>query len=735
MNDKSIVLSISMLISGKDDMLKSLESLQYFKKEIPCEVILVDTGCSAEQRALAEGYADKMLDFEWCNDFAAARNVGLKTARGEWFMYLDDDEWFDNPKEIIDFFRSGEYRKYNSATYKVRNYFSRQGKSYDETVATRMIKLEKKTVFVGKIHEYLFPFTVPTKNFSDFVHHYGYAFKNAEERRKHAYRNIAPLVEMGKEEPEDIRWQCQLAQEYFALDEYSETARVCVSSLERRRQNGRRTVDNPAWVGSLYGFLLISLESQGKFMEEEQWLEKALAEPAMPEATRAYFYFAGTRMYCLNGKEEYEKCRECVKKYIKYMLKLQNDRRAISEDTALITSAVFQEHRSYPALLLSMKALIRLEDYALAEEAFYLIDWSDSRMLRQNQEEKNIVDACCSVSYHPLWVKLLQTLVSREDGMKEMYAVFLETEIMYKQQGETEKLSRLRHLVAELDYEHLYILYTRILWTEENPDFLTNEERKEILEKLFGVLGEKYSNELFEIRAEVWNVAQRQGISMEPALLRIDYRSWKQMLDDWLVNADMANLQQWDKRIGNWKQHSDIRYDLFVVKCMEGYLRHYQEIFSSLQQMEQLLWKYADSVLTLYRFYYKEFVFEEMPMLLPEDAQLALQLKVLQHCREQGDDRGALKNVRKCLGIYSALENVVSAYAKMYRDEVQRRSREAEKEQLEFIRLVNSLKATAGLQLERKEYQAAKEILLQVQQCVPEDDEVRRMLEQIPEGQ
>ena len=93
-----------MLISGRKDMEKSLKSLLPFKKAFPCEIILVDTGCNEQQRTIAEKYADKIIDFTWCGDFAMARNAGLGEAHGEWFMYLDDDEWFDNPQEIIAFF-------------------------------------------------------------------------------------------------------------------------------------------------------------------------------------------------------------------------------------------------------------------------------------------------------------------------------------------------------------------------------------------------------------------------------------------------------------------------------------------------------------------------------------------------------------------------------------------------------------------------------------------------------
>ena len=202
MKENHILLSISMLISGKEEMEKSLRSLMYFKEAIPCEIILVDTGCNAEQRALAEQYADAIYDFAWCNDFAAARNVGLQAAKGEWFLYLDDDEWFENPKEIIEFFQSDEYKNYKCASYVVRNYANFEGTIYDDSYPSRMVKVEENTRFVGKIHEYLDPFELPKKEFSDYVHHYGYVFKNDEDKEKHNRRNLPLLLEMCKEHKE-----------------------------------------------------------------------------------------------------------------------------------------------------------------------------------------------------------------------------------------------------------------------------------------------------------------------------------------------------------------------------------------------------------------------------------------------------------------------------------------------------------------------------------------------------
>ena len=719
-----------MLISGKEDMQKSLESLQYFKEALSCEIILVDTGCNATQRAMAELYADKILDFTWCDDFAKARNVGLKEARGKWFLYLDDDEWFDNPQEIIRFFQSGEYKQYHSATYQVRNYFRRDGRMYEDDAVTRMVELEKNTLFVGRIHEYLQPFPTPTKHFTDFVHHYGYAYSDEDAKKKHAERNIKPLLELVKEEPREPRWVSQLAQEYFVIDDYEKVVDVCLSGLERLKKY-KDTIDDWIQVGAVYGFLLISLESLQRYEEEKNWIKTALTETQLPEATRAFFYFAGVRLY--SKTKEYEKCRNYLEKYVVLAKKLKDNIEAVATGTVLITTGVFQKRYFFPALLMGMESAIRMEDYGLAEEAFYMIDWTDNRMLHQNEEEKKIVDACCSVEYHPLWVKLLQTLVEREDGMKEMYVVFLEIEMAYQQRWETEKLSSLRRLVSELDYEHLYIAYTRILWAEERTDIKSDEQRKVEVYALFEQLFDRYPQEIIHIRAEVFQVAERLGIDLEPLLLQINFRVWRRVLNEWCAEAAPGQIQEWDARMARWRKQEDIRYDILAIKCLEGYLRNYRQALLSYDTLEQLLQTYADKVLAFFKPYYKENVFEELPEVLPDEVQLALELKKLSQYQKEGEDRKALESIRRCLGICPDLDGVVATYAEMFRDKLKKRTQEAEKAQEELLKMAESLKSVAKLRMERGEYETAKSILLQTQQYVPEDEEIKSILMELDE--
>ena len=57
------------------------------------ELIVVDTGSIDETPAIAQGCGARVLSFDWCDDFSAARNVGLEAARGRWILILDADEY------------------------------------------------------------------------------------------------------------------------------------------------------------------------------------------------------------------------------------------------------------------------------------------------------------------------------------------------------------------------------------------------------------------------------------------------------------------------------------------------------------------------------------------------------------------------------------------------------------------------------------------------------------------
>lgn len=732
MSEKPILLSISMLISGREEMAKSLASLQPLKDAIPCEIVLVDTGCSPEQRALAESYADKVVDFAWNGDFAAARNAGVRETHGEWFMYMDDDEWFEDPQEIIDFFTSDEHKKYNSATYAVRNYFNAKGTMYDDSYPSRLCRREPETKFLGKIHEFITTYKPPKKVFSTYAHHYGYVYKNEEEKKKHAERNIQPLLEMIEIQPFDPRWIAQLAQEYYNIDRQEDAYEVCRRWLEEQKDLKAHIKYVPTYLGCVYAFALISLHTLGRYEEAEKWLDKALHDSLndhdFMEPTTAFFHLVGARLFAKMGK--LEECREHTRKYLDSVKRLGDDKTATERGSELIVSAVFQENMRYGTALTVIASIILLEDHELAEEVFYVLDWNDRRLLNQVDTEREIVDAVSSVAWHPVWVRILQTLVSREDGMREMYVVFLEAELKYKQAGEREKLMRLRRLVSELDHDHSYMLCTRVLWLAEDPESQGDPELAKKAEAIFDTLFEKHPYEILEIKNEIWNAARQMGASMEPQLLKMDFSVWRRCLESWCMTASLQELQRWESRISSWKRTEDIRYDLFSIKCKEGYLRLYRESAPGFEELEWLLWNYAEEVLAFYGPLYRDSAFDADYARLPEEVQLALRLRELRACREAKNDLQALAAARKCIGVSAILEEAVADYAGQLRDRIQQQDQEARDARTELGRLAESLKAAARKEMEGGRYEAAGEILTQVCKCAPEDREAADMLEE-----
>ena len=197
------LLTISILVSGRAETTeRCLESLRPIMDSISTELILVDTGCGDILKHKLEKYATKIIPFTWCNDFSKARNVGLKEATGQWFLYLDDDEWFVDSEDLIAFFKNGGYQKYT------------------DTRVGRMVRITPELHFQSKIHEYLIPTGGRHKNLASVVEHYGYVYATEEDKLAHFKRNQTLLDEMIKEEPDCLRWRLQLLQEYRSIDDY-----------------------------------------------------------------------------------------------------------------------------------------------------------------------------------------------------------------------------------------------------------------------------------------------------------------------------------------------------------------------------------------------------------------------------------------------------------------------------------------------------------------------------------
>ena len=88
-----ITISLCMIVKNEEEVLeRCLNSL----KGLMDEIIIVDTGSTDSTKEIAARYTDKIYDFSWCDDFAAARNFSFSKATQEYIYAPDADEVLDD---------------------------------------------------------------------------------------------------------------------------------------------------------------------------------------------------------------------------------------------------------------------------------------------------------------------------------------------------------------------------------------------------------------------------------------------------------------------------------------------------------------------------------------------------------------------------------------------------------------------------------------------------------------
>ncbi|MBO7747240.1 glycosyltransferase [Paenibacillus sp. MWE-103] len=86
-----VLLSVCMIVKNEEKVLtRCLDSI----RSLADEIIVIDTGSTDRTKEIARSYTDRVYDFQWINDFAAARNEGIRRATSRWVLVMDADEYF-----------------------------------------------------------------------------------------------------------------------------------------------------------------------------------------------------------------------------------------------------------------------------------------------------------------------------------------------------------------------------------------------------------------------------------------------------------------------------------------------------------------------------------------------------------------------------------------------------------------------------------------------------------------
>lgn len=143
-------LSLCMIIKNEEKVLaRILAKAKLFADEI----IIVDTGSTDTSKTIAYQYTDKVYDFEWCDDFALARNFSFSKASFPYIMWLDadDDISSENIAKIIELKKQSLI--YDMYMFRYQIAFDEDNSPTFEYYRERIVKNDSKFRWKGFVHE------------------------------------------------------------------------------------------------------------------------------------------------------------------------------------------------------------------------------------------------------------------------------------------------------------------------------------------------------------------------------------------------------------------------------------------------------------------------------------------------------------------------------------------------------------------------------------------------------
>ncbi len=265
------ILSIGIIFKNEIRCLeRCLKSFQALREAVLCELVMADTGSDDGSRAIAEKYADILIDFPWIDDFAAARNAVMDRCSGFWYLTVDADEWLDEDiAGLIAFLKSHSRRSYTGAGLIVRNYVTDDfSGDYNDFFAIRIVRMDTGVRYNGAIHE---RWDLPEYNIyglsKTILHHDGYVWTNSNYIAKQK-RNMDLLEKKLAEDPNKPATLMQCVESSSASKNHVYYARRAARAVLEKRE-GWEEFGPPILR---YAANATSLEAQPDF---QKWVDLA----------------------------------------------------------------------------------------------------------------------------------------------------------------------------------------------------------------------------------------------------------------------------------------------------------------------------------------------------------------------------------------------------------------------------------------------------------------------------
>lgn len=187
------------------------------------EIIVVDTGSTDRTKEIARKYTDFVYDFEWVNDFSAARNFSLKKASHNYVLILDCDEFLTDIN-LDEIYQLIEEHPRGVGMLLRHSYYDDGGMrvSYPDRVERLFHKRYYNYIFT--IHEQVSDIKTNSTYFERYeipltVDHVGYC-GGLQDMLQKVERNNALLLKEIEKNPEEPYFYFQVGQSYNSIEDY-----------------------------------------------------------------------------------------------------------------------------------------------------------------------------------------------------------------------------------------------------------------------------------------------------------------------------------------------------------------------------------------------------------------------------------------------------------------------------------------------------------------------------------
>lgn len=232
------------------------------------EIVVVDTGSTDETVAIAESFGARIFHFDWCDDFAAARNESLKHATGDWIMLVDADHEVDvsSRRLLRRLLQNPVEEAAASPAFFVQlleHYADEPSVVNSRAKFMALFPNRPYLRFVGALHEQITDQrssapALKVRTLPEVIyHHYGYAKAIVAHQGKKD-RNLRILLTEIDQRPEDafVRYNyAQTLRSAQRVDDAIVQVRECFRLLEAQKKNLRAPFVESAYI--LHAELLV----------------------------------------------------------------------------------------------------------------------------------------------------------------------------------------------------------------------------------------------------------------------------------------------------------------------------------------------------------------------------------------------------------------------------------------------------------------------------------------------